>query len=56
MLWITDVMFQFLIGTVKTSSFADGLIEIKKFQFLIGTVKTFMGDSGDGVFMGFNSS
>jgi len=39
--WYRKRAFQFLIGTVKTSSVALEELNERLFQFLIGTVKTY---------------
>ena len=37
---LTSIMFQFLIGTVKTEKKLEMIVLTSRFQFLIGTVKT----------------
>ena len=34
------ILFQFLIGTIKTDKEENGITQLSLFQFLIGTIKT----------------
>ena len=51
-----DLVFQFLIGTIKTKYFGVTIVAVQVFQFLIGTIKTYaLRISSKGV-LSFNSS
>ena len=50
------LLFQFLIGTVKTFPIVGQVIDLFSFQFLIGTVKTNKHSFTDFGLVRFNSS